>query len=392
MPLVKEYYTQRASAPGTLLIAEGMAINRAIDFLPGLYTEEHARKWREVTDAVHAKGSYIFAQFAGVGRIASPEVLARQTPPKELIGPSAIAVPPGPSMLSSSSSTPPVPRPMTHDEIRAEIADFAESVRLAVDVAGFDGVELHACTGSLVEQFLRDVSNVREDEYGGSIERRARFPLEVVEAMVNVAGADRVGVRVTPFNTNFGMTMQDPIPTYTYFASELRKRFPSLAYLHAVEARGADYIDEVPVPTQESLDFLRRIWAGPGRVFISAGGYTRETAIARAEESAELYEGMVELVAFGRRFISNPDIHLRLKENLPLNAYDRTTFYQFGDASGKGYTDYPFYGWDDNGDASKLSSTLAGPDVAQAGGNRLKSLHEKAPDESSVLCVRCLIC
>ncbi|KAL0952975.1 hypothetical protein HGRIS_007186 [Hohenbuehelia grisea] len=342
LPLVPEYYSQRGSTPGTLLISEGTFVVPAMDAFPGLYTEEHARKWKNVTDAVHAKGSYILLQIASAGRVANPAVLAKLNPPVPFTAPSAIAQPPGPFVFSDE-----VPREMTKDEIKEEIELYAKTARLAIEVGGFDGIELHACNGSLIEQFLKDVSNVREDEYGGSPERRARFGLEVVEALVKVVGEERLGVRVSPWNADAGLAMKNPEPTYAYFASELRTRFPSLAYLHAIEARvdrGGNDRDD-PDATQ-SIEFLRKIWAGPGRVFISAGGYNRTTAIERAERSAKEYDGLIDMVAFGRFFIANPDLPLRLKNDLPLNPYDRSTFYIPGDASGKGYTDYPFYSSD----------------------------------------------
>ncbi|KAL0947706.1 hypothetical protein HGRIS_013792 [Hohenbuehelia grisea] len=346
LPTVKEYYTQRASVPGTLLISEGIIVGPGAgsinpDAFPALHTEEQAKKWREITDAVHAKGSYMIARLFAAGRVADPSILAAHNPPHPFLGPSALAVPP----TEQDAVPPSAPRAMTHEEIKQHVQLFVESARLAVGVAGFDGVELHCANGYLVDQFLQELSNVRDDEYGGSPEGRSRFPLEITEALVKAVGEERVGVRLSPWSKFQGMGMQDPIPTFSYFASELRTRFPSLAYLHAVEPRisGASTRDADTVGVHESIEFLRRIWAGPGRVFISAGGYTREAALVRAESSPRDYDGLVDLVAFGRWFISNPDLPTRLKDDLPIAPYNRATFYLVGDASGKGYTDYPAY-------------------------------------------------
>ncbi|KAL0952976.1 hypothetical protein HGRIS_007187 [Hohenbuehelia grisea] len=258
LPLVKDYYVQRSSVPGTLLLAEAMFVAPAINGFPALFTKEHVRRWREITDAVHAKGSYIYAQIAAAGRVSDPAVLARQTPPVPFTAPSPIAQPPGPFAFSDA-----VPREMTHDEIKVQLVQLAETARVAVEEAGFDGVELHACNGSLVEQFLKDVTNVREDEYGGSPERRARFGVEAVDAIVAAVGADHVGMRVSPWNVDPGMEMKEPEPTYTYFVSEVRKRHPSLAWLHAIEARVDRGGNDRNAGAHESIEFLRRIWAGP---------------------------------------------------------------------------------------------------------------------------------
>ncbi|KAL0947712.1 hypothetical protein HGRIS_013797 [Hohenbuehelia grisea] len=346
LPTVKEYYAQRASVPGTLLISEGIFVSPGAgsvnpDASPVLHTEEQAKKWREITDAVHAKGSYMIAQLFAAGRSADPGILAAHDPPFPFLGPSALAVPP----TDQDIVPPSAPRAMTREEIKQHVQLFVNSARLAVEVGGFDGVELDCANGYLLDQFLQDLSNVRDDEYGGGPEGRSRFPLEIAEALAEAVGEERVGVRLSPWSKFQGMGMEDPIPTFSYFASELRTRFPSLAYLHAVEPRisGASTRDADTVGVHESIEFLRRIWAGPGRVFISAGGYTRAAALARADSSPRDYDGLVDLVAFGRWFISNPDLPTRLKDDLPIAPYNRATFYLVGDASGKGYTDYPAY-------------------------------------------------
>lgn len=197
--------------------------------------------------------------------------------------------------------------------------------------AGFDGVEVHGANGYLIDQFLQDVSNQRTDEYGGSIKNRVRFGLEVLDAVVKVIGPRRTGIRVSPWSTAQDMGMQDLVPTFSYFVSEVKRKHPDLAYLHVVEPRVV--IDRPKKASAlESNDFIRRIWAP--KPLISAGGYTRESAMQTAD-------GKGDIIAFGRYFISNPDLTTRLKENIPFTPYDRSTFYLHGEVS-EGHIDYPF--------------------------------------------------
>ena len=239
----------------------------------------------QVVDAVHANGSYIFLQLWAFGRAASVELLKAEDPNFEFVGASAIPISPsGPS-----------PRPLTVDEIKTYVQWYADAADRAVNQAGFDGVELHSANGFLPDQFLQDISNQRTDEYGGSIENRARFPLEVIGAMAKAVGEDRVAFRVSPWNTWQGMGMENPRPTFAYFVSQAKERFPNLAYLHAVEPRIAGPEDGES-SSGGSNGFLRKIWGN--KVFIAAGGYTPETA-------AETVEAKGGLIAFGRRYISN---------------------------------------------------------------------------------------
>ncbi|KAI3613225.1 hypothetical protein WG66_001464 [Moniliophthora roreri] len=319
LPIAEEYYVQRGSAPGTLLISEGTAIKpQAASFPngPGIWSDEQIAAWKKITDAVHAKGSYIFIQLFASGRVASPSILASLS--TELVGPSAIP--------NTGQDT---PRPLTVDEIHEYVQWFAKAASDSVHKAGFDGVELHLANGYLLNQFLSDTANHRTDEYGGNIENRARFPLEVVGAVVKAVGEEHVGARVSPWNTR----MDDPIPQHAYVVREIRERYPNFAYLSVIEPRisGSEVLDK-PVASSDSNDFLREIWKP--KPLISAGGYTRESAIQQAEKHTN------ELIAFGRQFISNPDLIRRLQEDLPSTKYDRSTFYT-NDA--KGYVDYPFY-------------------------------------------------
>ncbi|KAG7445340.1 NADH:flavin oxidoreductase/NADH oxidase [Guyanagaster necrorhizus] len=326
--LVKEYYSQRGSDPGTLLITEGTFIAHkagVLKYAPGLWTQEQLDAWKEVTDAVHAKGSFIFCQLWALGRAADCSALKEEEPSLDLVGPS-------PTKITNSSST---PRALTIDEIHEYHRLYACAASDAVNKAGFDGVEIHGANGYLVDQFLQDLSNQRTDEYGGSIENRARFGLEVIDAVVKAVGAERTAIRVSPWSTFLGMRMEDPVPTFSYYVSQIKQRHPDLAYIHLVEPRvsGITTRSLEEMDACESNDFIRHIWAP--RPLISAGAYTRESAMETADIKGDI-------IAFGRYFISNPDITIRLKKNLPLTPYNRSTFYLTGEVA-TGYIDYPFY-------------------------------------------------
>ncbi|KAI8996263.1 NADH:flavin oxidoreductase/NADH oxidase [Trametes punicea] len=323
--LAVTYYSQRASVPGTLLISEATFIAPfagLYDQVPGIWSDEQVAAWKKVVDAVHAKGSYMFLQLWALGRAADVKVLRAEYPEYPYVGASDIPMSNGPKDER--------PRPLTIPEIKQYVEAYAQAARNAVHGAGFDGVELHCAHGYLLDQFLQDVSNNRTDEYGGSIENRCRFPLEAIQAVVEAVGQKKTGLRISPWSTFQDMRMADPVPTFTYFVSQIAQRWPELAYLHVVNPglAGSANIDR---RAGESNDFIRKIWLP--RPLISAGRYTRETAIKRAEETGEL-------TAFGRLFLANPDLPLRLRKNLPLNDYNRATFYIRGDP--RGYIDYPF--------------------------------------------------
>ena len=239
----------------------------------------------QVVNAVHANGSYIFMQLWALGRATNLDLLKAEDPNFDLVGPSSIPM----------SPLDPTPRPLTVDEIKTYVQWYANAAEKAINKVGFDGVELHFAGGYLPDQFLQDVSNQRSDEYGGSIENRARFPLEIMEAVTNIVGEDRVGFRVSPWSPFQGMRMEDPKPTFSYFVSQAKERFPKLAYLHVIEPRvnGADDCDP---DDMDSNDFLRKIWGD--KVFISAGGYNPQNAV----ETANTKGG---LIAFGRHYIAN---------------------------------------------------------------------------------------
>ncbi|KAK0205612.1 hypothetical protein DFS33DRAFT_1258643 [Desarmillaria ectypa] len=323
--VMKEYYSQRGSDPGTLLITEATFIAQragGYKYVPGLWTQEQLDAWKEVTDAVHAKGSFIFCQLWALGRTADLSDLKDENRSLELVAPSAIK-------LSDSSDT---PRPLTLNEIHEYPKLYAQAAANAVFKAGFDGVEIHGANGYLIDQFLQDVSNKRTDAYGGSIENRARFGLQVIDAVVNAVGARRTAIRLSPWSAFQDMRMDDPVPTFSYLVTKIGQRHADLAYIHVVEPRVFGNMLRDDVRPGESNDFIRELWAP--RPLISAGGYTREGAMEVADQKGDL-------VAFGRYFISNPDLPKRLKENIPFTPYNRSAFYIRGEVA-EGYTDYPF--------------------------------------------------
>ncbi|KAJ6495496.1 FMN-linked oxidoreductase [Mycena vulgaris] len=324
LPIVAEYYAQRATRPGTLLITESTLIAaRAGGFanVPGIWGPSQITAWREVAAAVHAKGSFIFMQLWALGRVAEPTQLAAVARGRTFPYVSASDVP-----LAGRSLR---PRALSVAEIEGYVVIYAQAARNAI-AAGCDGVEVHAANGYLPDQFLQDVSNTRTDAYGGSIANRARFVLEVVDAVVAAVGPERTAIRFSPWSTAHDMGMQDPLPTFSYLVSELAARHPTLAYLHLIEPQisGDESRAEGTVGAHESNYALRVLWAP--RPLIRAGGFDRASALAAAEDG--------NLVAFGRLFISNPDLATRLEQGAPLAPYDRRTFYLVGRGT-RGYTD-----------------------------------------------------
>ena len=325
LPFVAKYYAQRSSAPGTLLISEATFIApQAAGFpnAPGIWNEEQIKSWKHVTDAVHEKGSFIYLQLWALGRAAYASVL------KAELGPDA--------QVKSSSDVPitgqDVPTPLTEAEIHEYIGLYAQAAKNAV-AAGFDGVEIHGANGYLVDQFIQDVTNKRTDKWGGSVENRARFGIEVTKAVVNAVGAERTAIRLSPYSPYQDMKMADPVPQFTYLTEELKKL--KLAYLHVVESRVNGSID-VEEATVESLDFIVDIWAKTSPVFL-AGGFKPDTA---KEAVDSVYKDKDIAIVFGRYFISNPDLVFRLKQGIALEPYDRSKFYNAKEEDG--YITWPF--------------------------------------------------
>jgi len=327
--LMFDYYTQRAS-DGGLIMTEANAVSpigRAYNTGPGLYTGEQAAAWRRITDAVHAKGGVFFAQFTHAGRATGTGITE--------VAPVTASVDPvfwtNENIVVSTPEGLVLPSPhraLGTDEV-AGIVDQFRVAAVNAKSAGFDGIEILAGNGHLVEQFLHDGSNRRDDRYGGSIENRVRFLIEILDAVTGVWGGDRVGVRISPSSVFNGMGDSDPHALYGYLAERLNEF--GLAYLHIIEPRisGADTVDagEAPVAAMH----LRQIFKGP---IIAAGAFDPRTA----EEA--IASGLATLIAFGRPFTSNPDLPERIRLGHPLTPYDRSTFYAF---DAKGYTDFPEY-------------------------------------------------
>src|SRR6266404_750869 len=331
-PLNAEYYAQRAT-PGGLIIAEAspvMATGFGSPGVPGIYSEQQIAGWREVVDAVHAKGGVIFLQLWHVGRVSHSSFQPGGVLP---VAPSAVAIPPDLKTGTADGKvvTYETPRPLETSEIPAVVDAYRQAAQNALQ-AGFDGVEIHGANGYLIEQFLQSHTNLRTDQYGGSIENRARFLMDVTQAVVEVWGADRVGVRLSPYGVANGSGEPDPMPLYSHAIKSLDPL--GLAYLHFIEPRssgaGRAEVNHQNVPSAMLL--FRPIWRG---VLISAGGFTGETA------EAAIAAGHADAIAFGRIFISNPDLPHRLKHGYPLTPYNRATFYGGGET---GYTDYAVYG------------------------------------------------
>ncbi|KAI8142839.1 hypothetical protein BJV82DRAFT_669483 [Fennellomyces sp. T-0311] len=326
--LVQEYYEQRTTEGG-LIIAEATGVSPSAGIYPGgpgIYNNAHCEGWKKITKAVHDKGGFIFSQLWHAGRATCSSFMPGGALP---LAPSAVAIE-GPCLFSGKNYG--VPHALTVEEIGQVVEEFAQAAKYAVD-SGFDGVEIHAANGYVVDQFINTSSNKRTDEYGGSIENRSRFCLEVTKAVVDRVGEDRVAVRLSPWSEFQDMEDATPYETWGYIVDELQQRHPHLAYIHMIEPRD-DYGRKTKNDTVNTLDPFRAKWKGP---FISAGGYTTHPALA-----TEIADATGNLIAIGRAFLANPDLPHRLEHGLPLNKYDRSTFYT-NTAGSFGYTDYPYY-------------------------------------------------
>ena len=318
-----EYYAQRASAG--LIVTEATQImpeGQGYAWTPGVYSAEQVEGWKKVTDAVHAKGGRIVLQLWHVGRISHPDLQPGGVLP---VAPSAIKAA-GQTFTEAGFVDLVTPRALELDEIPGVIAQYAEATANA-KAAGFDGVEVHGANGYLIDQFLRDGTNKRTDAYGGSIENRARFLIEATEAAAKVIGADRVGVRLSPLSPFNDIADSDPEPLFTHAVERLSGL--GIAYLHVVEGQTGGARD---VDGGFDLSVLRQAFAG---AYIGNNAYDPELAAERVAS------GAVDLVAFGKLFISNPDLVERIRAGSPLAEPDKATFYGGG---AEGYTDYPAYG------------------------------------------------
>ncbi len=316
-PSAATYYAQRATAG--LIVTEATQVSpQGVGYIstPGIHTGEQVQGWRRITDAVHAAGGLIFLQLWHVGRISHVSLQpGRQAP----VAPSAITAQ-GETFTPEGKLPFSPPRALDTSEIADVVGQFVHGARLARE-AGFDGVELHGANGYLVDQFLRDGSNHRTDAYGGPVENRARFLLEVTDAITEVWGRERVGVRLSPVSAYNSMSDSDPATTFSYAARELSAR--RIGYLHVVEPLGG------PGAGPRISPLLREQFRG---TFVANGGYdatSAHEAIARGE---------ADLVSFGASFLANPDLPERFRRGAPLNPPDTSTFFTGGD---RGYLDYP---------------------------------------------------
>jgi len=323
--MMVEYYRQRASEGGLIITESAHTMRSGRGYIggPGIYEDRHIAGWKKIADAVHAKGGRIFMQIAHDGRQSHVD-LTGGTPP---VAPSVV---PFDGVAMTAKGWVPV---SPHREAGvAEIKTLIDAYRTSAEralAAGVDGVELHSANGYLSDIFLQDGTNKRTDEYGGTVEKRARFMLEAAAGMISVFGADRVGVRLSPSGQWGAISDSNPEATFRYAAEQLDKL--GLAYLHVIEPRvmGVETLEEGRPPVAAA--FLRRYFKGN---IIAAGGFDR----VGAEEI--LARGDADLVAFGRHFASNPDLPYRLQHQLPLAHYNRDAFWGGNEV---GYTDFPAY-------------------------------------------------
>ena len=329
--LMAEYYAQRASAG--LIVSEGTQISqqgKGYAWTPGIYTPEQIDGWKKVTKAVHAQEGIIYAQLWHIGRVSHNSLQSNNQAPvsssalraegvKVFIDPEDRGPEAGTGEMVQHS----MPRALSIPEIRVIIKQYAQAAQNAI-AAGFDGVEIHAANGYLINQFIDSESNQRTDEYGGALENRLRFMREVTEAVADAIGKEKVGIRLAPFTTLQGTVDRNPSKTYLTAARILNEI--GIGYIHIAEADWDD-APEMPLTFKQEL---RNLFSG---VIIYAGKYTKE----RAEKMID--SGLADMVGFGRPFIANPDLPYRLQNNLPLNEGNRLTY--FGGTS-NGYTDYPF--------------------------------------------------
>jgi 2,4-dienoyl-CoA reductase-like NADH-dependent reductase (Old Yellow Enzyme family) len=311
-PLMLEYYTQRASAG--LIISEGTPIDpMGVGYanVPGLWSQQQVEAWKPITAAVHNAGGHIFSQIWHVGRISDPAFLDGQLP----VAPSAIAATGTVSLLRPQRPFP-TPRALETSEVKGVVEAFRRGAENA-QAAGFDGVELHGANGYLLDQFLQDGSNHRTDEYGGTLENRARLMLEAADAAISVFGPGRVGMHLAPRGDTHGISDSNPAATFGYVARELGRR--KIAFIAAREHGGPDSI-------------------GPCLKDLFGGVFVANEAIDQKTGQQLLDEGKADAVAFGKLFIANPDLPLRFAKYASLNRPEPNTFYASGP---HGYTDYP---------------------------------------------------
>ncbi|TMW66998.1 hypothetical protein Poli38472_012114 [Pythium oligandrum] len=324
------YYKQRATQGG-LIISEATNISptaRGYIGTPGIFNQDQIDGWKLVTKAVHEEGGVMFMQLWHTGRLSHPALQPNNVLPVS----SSADMPLDEKRVVPTKDGPlPLvrPRALETEEIPQIVEAYRQAAVNAI-AAGFDGVEVHAANGYLLEQFLFDGINQRTDKYGGSVENRARFLFEVLDAILTSVDSSKVGVRLSPYNKSCNQQDSNPAATYTYVFKKLNDY--DLAYAHIIEPRGRHYRHEL-TPAEGATAFFRKIYKG---VLISASGYDRESAMETVEA------GTADIVAIGRYFISNPDLVKRLELNAPLTTFDDHSFYGVDGKPALGYTDYPF--------------------------------------------------
>lgn len=319
--LMAKYYRQQSSAG--LIISEGTQISQqgiGYPWTPGIHTEKQVEGWKKITKAVHEEGSKIFAQIWHVGRVSHPRYHNGQPP----VAPSAVK-PEGQIFTADGMKDFVTPRALKTDEIPGIIEDYAQAARNAIK-AGFDSVEIHGANGYLIDQFIKDGTNKRDDQYGGNIKNRTRFALEVVDAVSDAIGAEKTGIRFSPAGRNQGISDSNPKETFGYLLEQLNDF--NLAFVHLMEPMG-DVSDLENYPS-EVTNYFREMYDG---TIITNAGYNQESGNQAIENDT------ADLVSYGRLFLANPDLPARFATDADLNAQDQSTFYG-GDE--KGYTDYPF--------------------------------------------------
>ena len=340
--LAYKYYDERSKFPGTLIISEGTfpsAQAGLYEGVPGIWTERQTKTWKHIIDKIHENKSFASIQLWNLGRTGDPALLKKAGKP--FLAPSAIYFDEESKKAAEKAGNP--LRAMTEEEIKDMIYEqYTIAAKNALE-AGFDYIELHSAHGYLLHEFLEESSNKRTDKYGGSIENRARFVLELVDHMISIVGAERLGIRISPWAAFQGMEGANgsihPVTTYSYLVHELEKRAKAgnrLAYISLVEPRVAGNLDVEEKDQVGSNDFVKELWNG---TILQAGNYTYD-----APKFGQLLDDVSDdrtLVGFSRYFISNPDLISRLQKGHELSPYERPTFYGRSDF---GYNDYPKYG------------------------------------------------
>ncbi|EHK23110.1 uncharacterized protein TRIVIDRAFT_28863 [Trichoderma virens Gv29-8] len=334
LDIAVKYYSDRAAVPGTLIISEATAISRNDETDPngpGIWSHEEIAQWKCIISAVHARGRYFIQQIWSLGRAGDAEFAHSKG-----------------IKYASSSENPmegsdAMPEELTEEEIWAKIDAFAQAAKTAV-AAGADGVELHGAHGYLIDQFTRESINNRTDKWGGSIENRARFAIEVVKAVAAAVGPERTAIRLSPWATFQGATSSDPQAQFLYMLREFKRLHLNLGYIHLVEATGdpvtwlhekEEELDQHKTYKRNTLEYLLEEWDNWSPVII-AGGYTAENVFRAVDD---LYDKWDIAIAFGRYFISNPDLVFRLQNGIKLSPYKRDSFY--AKKAAEGYIDYP---------------------------------------------------